>query len=315
MTFTPKVFVIDAVGRTLLPTHPARARKLLDSQKAKVVQVVPYTIQLLREVLNPVGNFVIGVDDGAKVVGVAIKNEKTDEIVFRGEIKLRQDVKRKVAQRAAYRRSRRSRKLRYRPPRWSNRTKSKLPPSIRCRKDSILRFTKDMQKRLFIAKAIVEEVAFNHYAHRYGKYFSLVEVGKKYLKEQLQSLGLVYRATFGYETKPKRESLELSKTHSNDAIAICNPESVKIASLNYQIKPRRTRIWDANPNKKSTEKKGFRHYDLVKAKHRTKGTVIGSISSLKAKCITLRVGDNRNFSVSYNKSQVLQRPGGLVYSY
>jgi len=307
--------VIDAVGTPLLPTHPARARKLLNSQKAKVVQVVPYTIQLMREVPNPVGGFVIGVDDGAKVVGVAIKNEKTEEIIFRGEIKLRQDVSRKVAQRSDYRRSRRSKNLRYRPPRWSNRIKSKLPPSIRCRKDSILRFTKDMQKRLFISKVIVEEVSFNHFKYKYGKFFSLTEIGKKYLKEQLQFLGLIYQATFGYVTKPARLTLGLSKTHSNDAIAICNPGSIKIASLDYQIKPRRTRVWDANPTKKSTEKKGFRHYDLIKASHRTRGYVIGSIRSLKAKVITLRTKFDNDFSVSYNKSRILQRPDGLVYSY
>lgn len=107
----------------------------------------------------------------------------------------------------------------------------------------------------------------------------------------------------------------LSKTHSNDAIAICNPGSVKIASLNYQIKPRRTRIWDANPTKKSTGKNGFRHYDLVKASHRTRGCVIGSVRSLKEKVITLRTKFDDDFPVSYNKSRVLQRPGGLVYLY
>jgi hypothetical protein len=44
---TPKVLVIDKLGKPLLPTHPARARKLLRNGKAKVVTVVPFTIQLL----------------------------------------------------------------------------------------------------------------------------------------------------------------------------------------------------------------------------------------------------------------------------
>jgi len=49
---TPKVFVIDNSGKPLLPTHPARARKLLRDGKAKVVRVVPFTIQLERIISN-----------------------------------------------------------------------------------------------------------------------------------------------------------------------------------------------------------------------------------------------------------------------
>ena len=83
MTLTPKVFVVDAVGRPLLPTHPARARKLLNTDRACVAQVIPFTIKLKKEISNPVGNFTVGVDDGAKFVGIAIKNDRTEEIVFR----------------------------------------------------------------------------------------------------------------------------------------------------------------------------------------------------------------------------------------
>ncbi len=79
-------------GKPLLPTHPARARKLLDSGKATVYQVVPFTIQLVRVVENPVGSFTVGIDDGVKKVGIAVVNEHTQEVVFAGTIKLRQDV-------------------------------------------------------------------------------------------------------------------------------------------------------------------------------------------------------------------------------
>jgi len=67
------VFVIDSEGKPLLPTHPARSRKLLREGKAKVKQVVPFTIQLNRKVDSPVGEFEVGVDDGAKHVGIAVK--------------------------------------------------------------------------------------------------------------------------------------------------------------------------------------------------------------------------------------------------
>ena len=75
---TPKVFVIDREGKPCLATHPARARKLLKEGKAKVYQVVPFTIQLERVIENPVGSFTVGIDDGAKEVGIAVVNEKTE---------------------------------------------------------------------------------------------------------------------------------------------------------------------------------------------------------------------------------------------
>jgi len=310
-----KVFVIDGEEKSLLPTTSARARRLLRDNKAKVIQVVPFTIQLNRVISNPVGSFIIGIDDGSKHVGVAIVNDKTNEVVFSGQIDLRQDVKRLMKQRKDYRRSKRSRKLRYRQPRFNNRIKSKITPSIVCRKESIVRFIKDMLKRINIINAIVEEVKFNHFKNRYGKFFSLVEQGKNYLKEQILELGLSYESIFGYETKKRREKLKLVKTHGNDAISIICDKKPIISSLEWNIKPRRTKTWKNNPTKTCTEKNGFKHYDLVKVIHRTRGIVVGSIRSLKAKAITLRTKWDDNFPVSYNKTRLLQRFNGLVYNY
>jgi len=308
-----KTFVIDKYGKPCLPCHPARSRKLLREGKAKVVQVMPFTIQLNYEIKNPVGLFTCGLDDGAKYVGVAIVNQYTKEVVFRGQINLRQDVKRLMKQRKIYRRARRSRNLRYRARRFNNRISRKLVPSIKCRKDSILRFLKDMMRRINIYQVIVEEVKFNHAKYRYGKFFSLVEQGKNYLRKQILNLGLLYKPTFGYKTKERRLNLELSKKHSNDAIAMCCNKQPIISSLEWIIKPRRTRVWRNNPTKTCTEKNGFRHYDIVRAAHRNKGIVIGSIRSLKANAITLRTKWDDNFPVSYNKTKLLQRPKGLVY--
>lgn len=306
------VFVIDNEGKPLLPTHPARSRKLLREGKAKVKQVVPFTIQLNRKVDNPVGAFEIGVDDGAKHVGIAVKNSKTDEVVFHAQLDHRQDVSRKVEERRNYRRARRFR-LRNRQPRFNNRIRSKIVPSIRQRKECILRVVKDLGKRLNIVKVKVEEVSFNHAKYAYGKFFSLVEIGKKYLCEQIQKLGLVYETTFGYVTKASRLNLGLTKKHSHDACAIV--ESNKLVGSEYQIKPRRTKIWEANPTKTCTEKNGLRHYDLVKSSHRKRGIVVGSVRSLKVKCITLRTKFDDNFPVSYSKTRLLQRFSGLVYSF
>ena len=307
------MFVIDCEGNPCLPTKPRRARQLLDQGRARVKQVVPFVIQLTRKIDNPIGSFEIGIDDGSKHVGIAIKNIKTDEIVFRAQLEHRQDVSRKVGQRRDYRSARRSR-LRCRKPRFDNRTaKDKLAPSIRQRKEAIIRVIKDMNKRLNIIKITVEEVFFNHAKHDYGKFFSLVEVGKKYLRKQIESMNLIYECTKGFITRESSVILGLSKRHSNDACAIL--KSNKINCVEYFIKPRRARVWELNPTKVCMEKNGFRHYDLVKTTHRTKGIVIGSVRSLKEKCLTVRTRFDDNFSVSYNKTSMLQRFGGLIYTY
>ncbi len=70
-----KVFVIDSEGQPCLPTKPRRARQLLDQGKATVKQVVPFTIKLNRKIDKPVGEFEVGVDDGAKHVGIAVSGK------------------------------------------------------------------------------------------------------------------------------------------------------------------------------------------------------------------------------------------------
>lgn len=307
------VFVVDAENKLLLPTSPARARLLLKSERADIACMLPFTIRLRRVVEAPIGKFGVGIDDGSKYVGVAIVNQHTNEAVFVGEIRLRQDVKRLVKQRAQYRRSRRSRKLRHRKPRFSNRIGSKLPPSIRTRKESIVRFVKDMQKRVNITRVTIEEVSFCHAKHRWGRQFSLVEIGKFFLREQLKSLGLGVEAVKGWETANWREVTDTPKSHGNDAAVIVGKEmKIQLPIAHHTILPRRTRIWEGNPTKKHRERLGFRHWDIVKATRAGK-TVVGSVRSLKEKALTLRTPRDSNYAVSYSKSRLLWRSGGLVY--
>lgn len=308
-----KVFVIDAEGKPLLPTCSARARLLLRKSKADVECMIPFTIRLRQIVDNPVGEFKVGIDDGSKYVGVAVINQHTHEIAFVGEIELRQDVKRLVKQRAQYRRSRRSRKLRHRQPRFSNRIGKKLPPSIRARKESVVRFVKDMQKRVNIVDVIIEEVSFNHAKHRWGRQFSLVEIGKAFLREELYMLGLDVEVTNGWTTATYRKETRTPKSHGNDAVVIVGKGvKIQLPTTYFIILPRRTRVWLSNPTKKHDERFGFRHHDIVSAKRAGKKT-IGSVRSLKEKVLTLRTPKDNNYAVSYSNSRLLWRSNGLVY--
>lgn len=154
------IFVLDSEETPLLPTNGARARILLKQSKATVYSVVPFTIQLVRKVDNPVGEFKVGIDDGAKEVGISVAHGKN--VVFAGNIKLRQDVSKKILQRAQYRRTRRSRKLRHREARFLNRgVEGWIPPSIKQKKDSIIRVINDLKERININDCVVEQGQFD----------------------------------------------------------------------------------------------------------------------------------------------------------
>ena len=143
------------------------------------------------------------------------------------------------------------------------------------------------------------------------RYPAHTQQGKWYLFNKLKERFTKVKICYGWMTAKARRSLGLEKEHYNDASAMlgANEYVCKI----YNIKPRRTKIWGNNPNKTCTEKNGLKHFDIVKAMHRTRGIVIGSIRSLKAKAMTLRTKWNDNFEVSYRKSRLLWRPRGLIY--
>jgi len=154
------VYVIDVENKPLLPTGGARARILLKKGKAKMYSVIPFTIQLNRIVNNPKGEFKVGIDDGAKEVGISVAYK--DKVVFAGNIKLRQDVSKKMLQRSQYRRTRRSRNFRHRKPRFLNKGhKGWIPPSIKQKKDSIIRVINDLKKRINITECIIEQGQFD----------------------------------------------------------------------------------------------------------------------------------------------------------
>ena len=393
-----KVFVLDKTGRSLLPISPARARLLLKKGKAKVFQMIPFTIQLTdKEIEHPVGEFTIGIDDGAKMVGIAVVNEHSKEVIFTGDIKLRQDVVRKMKERAMYRRTRRNRNLRYRKARFDNRKQVTPFPSIRQRKELIVRVVKDLKKIINITNVVIEQGQFDmssmvsgrelagkefqqaefegrntrmkvlfrdnyecqhckskndlHTHHilprskggsntlknlitlckkchddlhngmwilnkkpKQFKYPQHLMQGKWYIFNLLKELGLKVKVCFGWMTSYWRKNIGLEKSHFNDAIAMVSRNYLpEINSKNYLIIPRRNKVWENNPTKKSEEKNGFRHWDIVKSYHRTRGIVIGSVRSLKEKVMTLRTNFDDNFPVSYNKSKILWRVNKIIY--
>jgi len=159
-----RAFVLNGNGQPLGTTKAGRAGYLIRKGKAKLVKRIPLTIQLTYIVENPiVQEHSLGIDDGARAAGVAIiaHNQTKDVVVFKAEIALRGDTKHHLGNRRARRRDRRSR-LRHRQPR-SRRGDKKgwIPPSIRVRKENVLRVVRDLAEVAPISCIVYEEGQFD----------------------------------------------------------------------------------------------------------------------------------------------------------
>src|ERR1035437_5700560 len=311
------VYVINKNGNPLMPCKEAKAAHLLRDGKAKCIKRTPFAIKLLWDCEENVQEVVAGMDSGSKSIGCAAT--ANGEVVYQSEIHIRQDVSKKMTQRSTYRRNRRSRKTRYRQPRWSNRSnsrrKGRLAPSIRSKIDSHLREKNFVESILPVSKWIVETAKFDIHkisnpevegkdyqnGNQKGFYNTKAYVldrdgyqckkckaknvkfnvhhiifrseggtdspenlitlceschgkvhqkefkidGKRSKTKDATEIGIIksqlknsfgkFEETFGYETKFKREILNLSKTHYNDAVSICleENESVKFSDVVY----------------------------------------------------------------------------------
>ena len=116
------VCVVTPDKKTLMPTSEYRARKLLKSGKAVIFKHKPFTIMLTRVVSENVQPIEYCCDTGYKHIGVSVKSEKHE--YFDCQFDMLQDEKKRHDDRQKMRRARRNR-LRYRKPRFDNRTASK----------------------------------------------------------------------------------------------------------------------------------------------------------------------------------------------
>lgn len=161
-------FVVDINNKPLAPTKVNRGWYLIRKEKAKLKSKFPMVIQLVREINNNDINtdIVCGIDDGSLHVGIALvqKCKTKNKLVFKGTIEQRQDVKKLMDLRREYRKYHRYHK-RYRKARFNNRASSKrkgrLAPSIKQKKDSILRVLYQLNKWINIQEYHLEDVAID----------------------------------------------------------------------------------------------------------------------------------------------------------
>ncbi|GAA1138034.1 hypothetical protein GCM10009579_60450 [Streptomyces javensis] len=172
----PAVFVLDKHGTPLQPTTPARARKLLKSGRAVAHRHTPFVIRLGDRTAadSTVDGVELGVDPGSKHTGVAVFTAVAGE--RRGRYSVQLDhrgavIRKKLEQRAAYRRGRRTRNLRYRAPRFLSRTRPQgwLAPSLRHRVETTVSWVDRLTRWAPVRAVHVERAAFDIHAISAGR--------------------------------------------------------------------------------------------------------------------------------------------------
>lgn len=157
------VYVISKSEKPLMPCDNVVARLLLKDGKAKVKKRCPFTIKLIYSSDEYTQEVVLGQDTGSKHIGTACVGN--DKVLYQSNVELRNDIKSNMDSRRQARRGRRSRKTRYRQPRFLNRKNStklnRLPPSVRHKVQAHIDEIEFCKEILPISKIILEVSQFD----------------------------------------------------------------------------------------------------------------------------------------------------------
>jgi hypothetical protein len=144
-----------------MPCQPRKARVLLKEGKAKLVKMLPFTIQLLYGSSGYKQAVALGVDAGTRHIGVSAA--AAQNVLFEAEVLPRNDIQELLASRLQYRRTRRSRNTRYRKARFLNRKKPEgwLAPSIQHKVACHIKTIRLIHKLLPIRRTSIEVAQFD----------------------------------------------------------------------------------------------------------------------------------------------------------
>jgi hypothetical protein len=229
--FSNRIPVISKDNIPLMPCKPSKARKLLQSGKAKPgwSKLGFFYIQLTIEITsepNAGQYFVLANDPGSKFDGFALGFKY---VQLRLMAVMPRKVHEKMKTRRDLRRARRYRNTRRRPWRPRSPGEGWIAPSQLAKILFRLAIVRELCRLFPVKYFVVEDVRFNHYAKRHGRYFSTVEIGKTMYYKELRVLGTLITVE-GWQTQRWREQYNLKKTgrksaltpesHANDAVAM-----------------------------------------------------------------------------------------------
>ncbi len=149
-----------------MPCRPARARMLLKKGRATIYKREPFTIMLLDRAGGETQAVQVKIDPGSKTSGIAMVADFKcgPRCIWASEVKHRgQQVHLALLKRSQQRQSRRSRKTRYRQPRFNNRRckPSWLPPSLQSPVDNILTWVKRLRRLAPVTHLAMELTKFD----------------------------------------------------------------------------------------------------------------------------------------------------------
>lgn len=162
-----RVFVLDTNKKSLSPCHPARARQLLRDGRAAVYRREPFTIILKEAKPNAEPQPIrLKIDPGSKMTGIVLVlfGQNGQKVIWAAELEHRgEQIKAKMLSRRQLRRGRRSRKTRYRQPRFNNRKRPKgwLPPSLQHRIETTMTWVQRLRRFAPINALSVELAKFD----------------------------------------------------------------------------------------------------------------------------------------------------------
>ena len=192
------VYVLKQNGQPFMPTERfGKVRRLLKEGKAKVVRREPFTIRLLYEPeTDVVQECYCGVDTGSRHIGVAVVGN--DKVLYQSQAELRNDIKKKIDASRQKRRLRRSRKTRYRKPRFLNRGNStrsdRLPPSVKHKVQAHIDEIEFCKKVLPVSDLILEVSQFD----------TALMKNPSLMNEKIRKWG--YQKGFNYGYSSRREA-------------------------------------------------------------------------------------------------------------
>jgi 5-methylcytosine-specific restriction endonuclease McrA len=156
--------VVDTNHKTVGLFHPAYIRKALKAGQVAILRRFPFTV--ITKGVTPetytAPAYRLKLDPGAKTTGIAILNGA--HVVWAAELTHRGNaIRDALTSRRQLRSSRRSRKTRYRQPRFLNRTRTKgwLPPSLMSRVHNVVTWARRLAKVINITDISVETVSFD----------------------------------------------------------------------------------------------------------------------------------------------------------
>ena len=161
--------VFSSDGQPLMPTHPARARKLMQKGRAVPHHIKGlFGIRLLdrTRAQSSVQDVAVNIDPGAHTTGIAVVADdavSSRTVLAALEIKHRAfTIKATLTKRRAYRRTRRGR-LRFRPKRFNNRRRKPgtLPPSVDSLRTDTMRVVRFLQTMYSVTRIRIERNKFD----------------------------------------------------------------------------------------------------------------------------------------------------------